>query len=54
MTDYGYLFSMNLHAKLKEKIVGRIFVNVTYEDELHVKIESFGDLKYEWFVSNFA
>lgn len=28
MTDYEYLFSTNLHAKLKEKIQGGIFVKV--------------------------
>ena len=26
MTDYEYLFSMNLQAKLKEKIQGAIYV----------------------------
>ena len=28
MTDYEYLFSTNLHAKLKERIQGGIFVKV--------------------------
>lgn len=28
MTDYEYLFSMNLQAKLKEKIQGAIYVKV--------------------------
>ena len=39
MTDYEYLFSTNLHAKLKEKIRGGIFVKVNEKDSLIVKIE---------------
>lgn len=41
MTDYEYLFSTNLHAKLKEKIRGGIFVKVKVneKDSLIVKIE---------------
>lgn len=29
VTDYEYLFSMNLQAKLKEKIQGAIYVRLT-------------------------
>ena len=52
MQDYEYLFSMNLHAKLKEKIMGAIYVKVTEDDRLVVRIDrrdcnnfemSFGD-----------
>lgn len=32
VTDYEYLFSMNLQAKLKEKIQGAIYVKVTRRD----------------------
>ena len=39
MTDYEYLFSTNLHTKLKEKIRGGIFVKVNEKDSLIVKIE---------------
>lgn len=39
MTDYEYLFSTILHAKLKEKIRGGIFVKVNEKDSLIVKIE---------------
>lgn len=38
MTDYEYLFSTNLHAKLKEKIQGGIFVKVNENDSLVIKI----------------
>ena len=39
MTDYEYLFSMNLHAKLKERIQGGIFVKVNENDSLVVAIK---------------
>lgn len=39
MTDYEHLFSMNLHAKLKEKIQGGIFVKVNENDSLVVAIK---------------
>lgn len=54
MTDYGYLFSMNLHAKLKEHIVGKVFVKVTGGDELYVKIQNMGNLQYEALMPNFS
>lgn len=38
MTDYEYLFSTNLHAKLKERIHGGIYVKVNDNDSLVVKI----------------
>ena len=38
MTDYEYLFSTNLHAKLKERIQGGIYVKVNDNDSLVVKI----------------
>ena len=34
VTDYEYLFSMNLQAKLKEKIQGAIYVKVNENDSL--------------------
>ena len=40
MTDYEYLFSTNLHAKLKERIQGGIFVKVNENDSLVIKITS--------------
>lgn len=38
-TDYEYLFSTNLHAKLKERIQGGIFVKVNENDSLVVAIK---------------
>lgn len=54
MTDYEYLFATSLHQKLREKIVGKIFVKVTQKDELFVKIESYGGLEYRFYRSNFS
>lgn len=54
MTDYEYLFTTTLHQKLREKIVGKIFVKVTRNDELFVKIESYGGLEYRFYRSNFS
>ena len=55
MTDYGYLFTTSLHTKLKEKITGKIFVIVTKEeDALFVRIESYGDITYKYYLDNFS
>lgn len=54
MKEYEYLFSTNLHAKLKEKIVGKIFVKVTYNDELLIKINSYGNLECTIHIGNFS
>lgn len=40
VTDYEYLFSMNLQAKLKEKIQGAIYVKVNENDSLVIKVTS--------------
>ena len=52
--DYGKLFAMNLHGKLKEKIVGYIFVVVNQWDKLVIEIESFGGLEYRVVYDNFS
>lgn len=54
MLDYGYLFETSLHGKLKEKIDGKIFVRVTREDALFVRIESYGGLTYKYYLENFS
>ena len=46
MQEYEYLFSTELHSKLKEKVKGKVWVKV-YNDELHVKIEN-QDISYEF------
>ena len=48
MQDYEYLFSKELHRRLKEKVKGKIWVKA-YRDELHVTIKIFEcKLKYEF------
>ena len=48
MQDYEYLFSKELHRRLKEKVKGKVWVKA-YRDELHVTITAFeGELEYEF------
>ena len=54
MVDYEYVFATTLHQKLKEKIIGKIYVTVTIADELLVKIESFNGLTYKFIRGNFS
>ena len=54
MKDYEYLFTRTLHQKLKEKIIGKIFVTVNHDDELRVEIESFGDFTFRTKLDNFS
>lgn len=39
MADYEYLFSICLHEKLRERVLGSIFVKVKYNDSLIVEIK---------------
>ena len=52
--DYGKLFAINLHGKLKEKIIGKIFVVVNQWDKLVIEIESFGGIEYRIVYDNFS
>lgn len=52
--NYEYLFQTNLHAKIREKVIGKVFVKVNQDDVLIVKIESFGNLKFETSIDNFS
>ena len=56
--DYEYLFQTNLHAKIREKVIGKVigkvFVKVNQDDVLVVKIESFGNLKFETSIDDFS
>ena len=54
MRDYEKLFVTAVHGKLKEKIKGKIYVEVNEEDELFIKITCYGDLKYESRFVNFS
>lgn len=54
MMDYEYLFSMNLHQKLRERVIGKVYCKVNEENELYIKIESLGDLKFSMTIDNFS
>ena len=47
MCDFEYLFSTELHKKLKERVIGNVWVKV-YHNELHVKITRQDGIEYEF------
>lgn len=54
MQDYEYLFSTELHKRLKEKVKGKVWVKI-YHDELHVNIipDANGEL-YEFVMTDMS
>lgn len=55
MADYEYIFSTSLHGKLKEKIYGRIFVKVTYDDKLFINIiREREDINFTMYINDFS
>lgn len=54
MLDYEYFFSTNLHAKLKERIQGGIYVKVNQDDILVVKIQRQDGNNFEYRFENFS
>lgn len=54
MQDYEYLFSTELHKRLKEKVKGKVWVKI-YHDELHINIipDENGEL-YEFVMTDMA
>lgn len=54
MTDYEYLFSMNLQAKLKEKIQGAIYVKVNENDSLVIKITRRDENNFDMSFTDFS
>ena len=53
MTDYEYLFSTNLHAKLKERIQGGIFVKVN-ENNFDMSFTDFSNRMLNGFSTDYA
>lgn len=47
MVEYERLFAESVQKKLKNKIIGRIFVCVTHNDELLVKIYRDEDVMFQ-------
>ena len=55
MVDYEQLFAMELQKRLKNQIVGRIYVEVNRHDQLFVKIVRDDDVdKFELHLDNFS
>lgn len=49
MAEFEYLFCIELQKKLREKIVGNIFVKVNLDDELIVNIRlEYENINYGW------
>lgn len=55
MAEYEYLFSIGLQKKLREKIVGNIFVKVNEEDQLVVNIRlEYENINFGWKMNNIS
>lgn len=55
MVDYEQLFAMELRKRLKNQIVGRIYVEVNRRDQLFVKIVRDDNMdKFELHLDNFS
>lgn len=55
MTEYESLFALNLQQKLKMQIIGKIYVKITKNDEILVKIENENEgIEFKTFSGNFA
>lgn len=53
MRDYEELFAKNLQQKLKDKVHGKVFVNVK-NNELYVHIQCWSDIDCETRTDKFA
>ena len=54
MNEYEQYFTTSLHQKLKTKIIGKIYVEVNWHDEIYVKVINMDDVKYEHRITNFS
>ena len=54
VTDYEYLFSMNLQAKIKERIQGAIYVKVNENDSLVIRITRRDENNFDMSFTEFA
>ena len=54
MRDYENLYATALHQKLKEKIIGKVYVKITTKDVLHIDITSKGDIKFNMDFDGFS
>ena len=54
MTHYEYEFSTILHEKLKELVIGKVYVRITPDDKVYVNIKSFDDIEYVYLMGDFT
>lgn len=54
MRDYEELFARAVHEKIKEAVVGKVYVRVIPNDELLVEITSHGDIVFRKISYNFS
>ena len=54
MMEYEQYFAMTLQQKLKKRVIGKIYVKITMNDEILVLIEREDELKFRMFISNFT
>lgn len=54
MLDYEYLFATTLHARLKEKIIGKIFCKVYPNDELVIEVTNYENFIWKYTIGNFS
>ena len=54
MMEYELLFSTTLHQKLKEKVIGTVYVKVNSMDRLYIYIRGNGDMEFKTYIDNFS
>ena len=54
MMEYEQYFAMTLQQKLKKRVIGKIYVKITMNDEILVLIERENELKFRMFISDFT
>ena len=54
MADYEFVFMIKLHEKLKEKIVGRVFLKMTPHDEMYVNIRRLDGFDFDMYIKDFS
>lgn len=54
VNNYKGIFSKNLHQKLKEKIVGKIYVRILDDDRLCVRIDGYAGLSFGYYYENIS
>ena len=54
MKEHEQYFAMTLQQKLKKRVIGRVFVKITYNDEILVVIRYSDDEEFKIFIPNFT